>query len=72
MKGVLIIGEKENYEEEIVIKQSEIIDDDLRKEIEDTRSLLNKMLEENKEIINKEIIEVSEKLDDLILRYIKN
>lgn len=67
------MADKELYREKRVKKQTKIESDNLKKEIEDVKNVLNRIvIEENKTIINKEVIEVSKKLDELIVKYIIN
>ena len=67
------MADKELYTEKRVEKRTKIESDNLKKEIEDVKNVLNRIIiEENRTIINKEVIEVSKKLDELIVKYIIN
>lgn len=73
MEEVLKMADKELYTEKRVEKRTKIESDNLKKEIEDVKNVLNRIIiEENRTIINKEVIEVSKKLDELIVKYIIN
>ena len=65
------MADKGLYIEKRAKKHKNIENDKLKKEIEDTRNILNRIvLEKNKKIINKEVIGVSKELDELIVKHI--
>lgn len=73
MEEVLKMADKELYREKRVKKQTKIENDNLKKEIEDINDILNRIvIEANKKTTNKEVIEVSKKLDELIVKYTIN
>ncbi|WFA08020.1 aspartyl-phosphate phosphatase Spo0E family protein [Tissierella sp. Yu-01] len=62
------MADKDLYKEK---QQKDIENDDLKIEIERIRNQLNGIvIKENNKNINKEVIEISKKLDELIVRYL--
>lgn len=62
---------KDLYIEKRAKKYNDIENGRLKKEIEDTRNILNRIvIDKNKETFSGEVIGVSKKLDELIVRYI--
>lgn len=73
MEELFDMADKDLYIEKGKKNQKEIENDNLRREIENIRSELNGVvINENQAIINEEVLELSKKLDELIVRYLKN
>lgn len=64
------MADKKLYREK---DQKQIENDNLKNEIEKIRAELNEIvIDENKEITSKEVIELSRKLDELIVKYLRD
>jgi diguanylate cyclase (GGDEF)-like protein len=73
IKDLFNMADKDLYIEKKAKNQKEIANNNLRKEIENIRNELNRIVvSKNQKIINEEVLEISKKLDELIIKYLKN
>lgn len=71
MEYLFNMADKDLYIEKKLKNQKKIETD--KKKIENIRNELNKIvIRENKKIINEEVMEISKKLDELIVKYLRN
>lgn len=67
------MADRNLYKEKNIKNQQEIENSELKKEIEKVRNKLDDIVaRENNIAGNEEILEVSKKLDELIVKYLKN